>query len=352
MKKFDRGINYYMLHENEVKNKIKENPKFLFEESIDEKTHEYLTENKILPYGSHVLSLVDDSKIKWSSIHQNYLIRNGIILSEVETIFKNFNGKVSTAVLFENFGTILSINACLACFSSGDVDFSASISEFPEIEKCMNEIGYAREVRRGVPDSIMTTFVKQGVLPNKDFYVNFEWKPIARRYIRNMRELHQRLEQFRYENIKLLENGIKVLSNEALLYFNLLHVSIGHYYNTSPGVRLYADIDRLIRHSEKIDYIKIFSWSEEDNQSIRVFTALRLVQDILNTPIDDYEIFASKKTKKFSNKIIKYLWNKKMNSYTKKTSIYNQWKIDSFSEGMAFIPYALTRLIKLNRSGK
>lgn len=350
MKKFDRGINYYMLHENEVKNKIKEIPNFLLEESRDEKTHEYLTENKILPYGSHVLSLIDDSKIKWSSVHQDYYIRNSIVLNEVETIFKNFNGKVSTAVLFENFGTILSINACLACFSSGDVDFSASISEFPEIEKCMNEIGYVREARRGVPDSIMTTFVKQGVLPNKDFYVNFEWKPIARRYIRNMKKLHQRLEQFRTNNFKLLDNGIKVLSDDALLYFNLLHVSVGHYYNTSPGVRLYADIDRLIRHADKIDYQKIYSWAEEDNQTIRVFTALKLVKEILDTPTQDCSHFVSKNELSYSNKIIAYLWNGTQNTYANRISIIDQWRIDSLSEGMRLIPYALLRIAKLNKS--
>lgn len=349
MKKFNKGINYYMLHSSEVLIQIKNDNTFLVEKAKSNKTIEYLSENKIIPYGAHVLSLINDDEKKWSTIHKSYEKRNLIILEETRKIFKRFSDRLHTIFLFENFGTILSIDACLACFSSGDIDLSANPKDYDEIEKCMLELGYVKEIRRGVPDSIMTTFSKQKVLENKDFYVNFEWKPIARRYIKNMINIHNRLEQFRKKNIKVLDNGIKVLSNEALLYFNLLHVSIGHYYNTSPGIRLYADVDRLIRHAKDIDYNKIFTWAEEDKQSIRIFTTLKLAEEILNTPIQDCSQFVTKQTIKYSSKITRYLWDVSSNSYINKTSILNQWKIDSMSEGMNLVKYACLRLIKLNR---
>ncbi|BCR36099.1 nucleotidyltransferase family protein [Mariniplasma anaerobium] len=350
MKNFNQGVNYYILHPDEVLEQVKANPNFLIEELKNMELVDYLLENKILPYGAHTLSLVDENNDKWSSIHREYEKRNHNILEETRTIFQKFSSTDKNIILIENFGTILSSNACLGCFSSGDIDLSADSSDYHEVIKYMSELGYIKESRRGVPNSIMTTFSKANVLEGKKFYVNFEWKPIARRYIIGIKKLHRRLEHFRKNNYKTLDNGIKVLSDNALLYFNLLHVSIGHYYNTSPGIRLYADIDRLIRHSSDINYNKIFLWAKEDDQTIRVYTALSLTRDVLNTPIPDCNHLINNNIFKFSSKIKKYLWSVKKSSYINRTNIFDQWMIDAMSEGMNIFTYCLLRIVRLNRT--
>lgn len=353
MKLFNKGINLFVMHEDAISddtiNQIHNN----FNIGTVKEIEKYLQNNKVLPYGAHVLNKVSkgDAIQYWSGIHLKFENRNIKILTETKKLFKQFSDfNIQTVTLFENFGTILLTDACLGCFSSGDIDFTADYSEKQKIESALHELGYINNLRRNVPEYIMSTFGTENVLEGDFFWINIEWRPIARRYIRKIDLLERRLGEFRTRNSQILENGIRVLSADALLYFNLLHVSVGHYFNTSPGIRLYADIDRLVRSNQKINIQTIFSWAKEDGQVVRVFTALKIASDILDTPINVNDLKISKREMKYSNKIVKYLWSRKTNSYVIRDSIVSQIILDSYAEGINLFRYLIERFIKLNRS--
>lgn len=353
IKSFNNWSNLFVVHESELlREDIIELLKHEFPINNYNEMYQLLMQRKIVPFGAHILkSLENEMNIEndyWSNIHEKYLVRNINIKNEMIRLFEYFElNHVKSICLFENFGTILLANSCLGCFSSGDVDLNADKAEKEVINNLLIQLGYKSKKRRGVSEEIMSSFYIHGVIPENDFWVNIEWKPIARSYIHTMKKLQERLAFLRAHESIILENGIRLLNPTAMIYFNLLHISIGHYYNVSPGIRLYVDVDRLSR-AKSIDWNSILKWASEDKQEIRIATSIKLCRYFLNSPLP--EITFIPKIEKRSNQIVDYLYNKKSKSFLPKVFVHNQILIDSLSEDVSLVAYMFRRLISLNRN--
>lgn len=238
--------------------------------------------NKILPFLVHKLkdSAEIDPKFrdKALSLHDAFLSRSKKILSELQEVFHTFDENAITGVIVvENFATIVATNGCLGCFASGDVDLMARNSDYSVIAQALRQTGWQENLRRSTDEKLMSSFSK--MILGEEFYLNFEWKAVSRSYFLNEKSLGRRVEWFRHQGHVRRVHGINILANEPNLYLNCMHLSIGHYYGTTPGLRLYKDLELHLRDSD-MNFVNIVKWAKEDGTITRLETCLQLYSDI------------------------------------------------------------------------
>jgi hypothetical protein len=183
---------------------------------------------------------------------------------------------------------------------------------------------------------------------NKDiiqggFWVNVIWKPVTRAFL-VQDKYEARLFRDRLFAKLIPGTEIRVLDDTSLMYFSALHISAGHYFTLSPGLRLYVDIDRLARN-KKIDWDKIIEWSEEDDAGIRIFMVLYISHKVLKTPIPEKiykNIFSSNRNKKLFN----YLINSESYKFQNKSSILRRLYVEIASDDKTLIINFFRRVFK------
>lgn len=309
--------------------------------------------NKVLPFAAHILVCLGIDREYWISKHDLFLTRNIKILTSVVNVFEKFeeNG-IKSAVLCENFAVLLSSEECLGCFCSGDVDIYADISERNLIISVMNDLGF----KMPAPIVQMSEYAGQSIqfvnyeLLSQEFWVNIIWVPVTRAFLYQDRyKKRLQLERSRCEKYK--SSSIKLFDKTALLYFCCLHIAAGHYYSLSPGVRLYYDVDRLVR-SREINWDKIEEWQREDVVGFRVAVVLYLSKILLNAPVPDFSYRRAISKMKIKC-LVRYLVDPKSKHLQSKNSLLRRLWIEVVSES-AFVPLALIRLLYrvVNRSLK
>ena len=225
----------------------------------------------------------------WRNVHQAYIDRNEQVLEMLNGIFRNFHslGGKSLSVQ-ENFCSVLSSDISIGCFASGDVDLYAKGEEMEMLIEALEKNDF---ISRRRPDKnikqtpAFTEFFNDKALEGKGYCINLMKTPITRDDFM--------LDQSRYENRLLyewpkLENykGTEIFYFEptAVLYACSLHIACAHFFAASPGLPLYCDVDRIIRHRE-VDWNKIKNWSIEDQAGLRIALVLDLSKFFLNTEI-------------------------------------------------------------------
>ena len=245
-----------------------------------DKTESIAKEWKIISYVSHTLSIVFPEEKRWMDIHKQYLKRNELLLEVLEKVFADTEKEgITSLCVTENFGSILRGHACLGCFQSGDIDMTADRSEQKKIEAVFQKYGFILK-----SDTVQVTKYKNtGLIPG-GFSFQITWVAVARSYL-NQKAPTKRLAESRIAATAIEGKHIKVLNPTEQLYFCSYHISAGHYYTLTPGIRLYADIDRLLRGNQKIEWDKVFDWSREDNVGLRVVLPIYLSHKFLKTPV-------------------------------------------------------------------
>ena len=299
---------------------------------------------KILPFAAHVLMDLDLDHEFWSKIYNKYVNRNIQIKLLVNNIFKEFeNNNCNSVVLVENFAVILSSNSDIGDFSSGDVDMYANINEKDNISRVLNEFDFFSNDQ---PKKIGEYSGQSMQFNNKDFlngfWINIIWKPVTRAFlVQDKYEKRLKKELLNYKKIK--QTNIKVLSDNALVYFCALHISAGHYYTLSPGLRLYVDIDRMC--TLNIDWDKIKLWEVEDNAGIRISFALIICNKIFNSGVP-INIFNSHLNKSRNKNFLNYLCNESNNLMQTNSNIFHRLYVELLSDNKPFIISLINRLIK------
>lgn len=278
-------------------------------------------DNQILPFAAHILSDLGCDKSYWDSIHQKYVERNIEIKSIVENLFYEFNkSECESPTLTENFAVVLASKSCIGCFCSGDVDISADIKEINKITKCLNSIGfYSKEQPKKIGEysGQSMQFFNKTELSGKGFWINIVWVPVTRAFL-IQGKYQERLKRDRLNASNIFNSNIRILDYTSLLYFCCLHSSAGHYFTLTPGIRLYVDIDRLVRNTN-INWNDIVSWEKEDNAGMRISMSLYLSKKLLNTPIPDSIISRITLNKRFKT-LAKYLIDVKSSKIQNKSS--------------------------------
>lgn len=307
---------------------------------------DFLTKHKILTFGAHFFVETNLDKDYWAEYHTEFKIRNSLIIEQLDKLFNEANNKgISTMYLFENFGTLLLVDSCVSCFQSSDVDIYADISEYKAIHDVITDLGFDKGVGRKINEKIMTTFKVNLPSINSYFYINFEWKIIARTYLINESRLKARVTNEIFNGNKFIKGNIKIFEPNLLMYLNLLHVAIGHFYIEPPGIRLYVDIDKLAR-DERIDWSKIHCWAKEDGNSIRVAVVKELYMGMFDNqslPVNDL----NEKEKKYFYRLRNYLVDKN-GVLRERYGIFNQVIVESASSGLSVLEYVYRRLTNQN----
>lgn len=299
---------------------------------------------KILPFAAHVLMDLNLDYEFWSKIHRKFVVRNTQIKLLVNNIFKEFEkNNCNSVVLTENFAVILSSNSDVGDFSSGDVDMYANLDEKDNIRRVLNKFDFFSNEQ---PDKIGEYSGQSMQFNNKEFlngfWINIIWKPVTRAFlVQDKYEKRLKKELLNYKKIK--QTNIKVLSDNALVYFCALHISAGHYYTLSPGLRLYVDIDRMC--ALNIDWEKIKLWEAEDNAGIRISFALLICNKIFKSKIP-VNIFSNCLINYRNKSFFNYLYNEKYNETNTTSNIVHRLYVELLSDDKPIIISLINRLIK------
>lgn len=333
---------------------LEEREKNLLLEAYDEYGRSFFYDlsenNRIVPFAAQIfISLACDVSF-WSEKLQFYIKRNESIKDLLEDIFsKADHYSCKSVTLTENFAVVLTTGICIGCFSSGDIDLSADLMEKDKITKWLNSFGFFSKEQ---PDQIGEYSGQSMQFHNPDiieegFWINVIWKPVTRAFL-IQDKYDKRLSSDRLLAKTKEGSEIRILDDTSLLYFCALHISAGHYYTLSPGLRLYVDLDRLVRNNN-IDWSSIDKWEDEDNAGIRISVALYLSHLLLKTPIPKSVIQRALVNNR-SKGLINYLYNSETNQIQGKSSKIRRLYVELASDNKFIVTNFFSRIFQLIRS--
>lgn len=301
---------------------------------------------KVLPDVAYaMMSLGMDESGSFEKDYYNYEKRSREIFSSLSDFFITAEKSgVESMCIIENMGTLL-CNPMLpiGCFSSGDVDLFADRRFAAETEKAAKQCGYERISNKGsgFRDEITLRYKNSGVT-DKGFKLNINFLPVSRRAINQERYLERILSAKKIPAPSF--PSLKILEPTMQLYFAALHISIGHFYVCSPGIRLYCDIDRLIR-SCPIDWELLEKYEKEDLSGTRIYLPIYISRLWLGTPVPD-SIIKRVKASECANVIL----DKFVIKTPENLNRFKRLAIDLYSDDTNLICAAIARIFgKSNR---
>jgi len=309
-----------------------------------------MSNNKIIPFAAHVLIDLECDVDFWREKHNFYVKRNQAIKDLLESIFATMSDfQCESVTLTENFAVLLATNACIGCFSSGDVDLSADISERDKIVDWFRSFNF---LSNDPPQSIGEYSGQSMQFFNPDlidggFWINVIWKPVTRAFL-VQDKYDVRLSKDRLLARTLGKSSIRILDDTSLLYFCALHISAGHYFTLTPGLRLFVDIDRLAR-SPRIDWDNIVKWELEDKAGIRISMMMYLVAKVFNTPIPE-KVYSKALQNRRNRQLARYLLNRNTNEVQSNSSRLRRLYIELASDDKNLVTNFLNRFLRLAMS--
>lgn len=241
---------------------------------------------KIIPFVADVCSYLRLDKKLWDNIINDYKNRNLKIIKMLNDLFYQFHlNNCFSPCVTENFGVLLSLDQNIDCFCSGDVDISIDFEEIHSIKKVLKSMGFSKINRRNYKYPISEEEYLCPVKYLPQFYINIVWKPVVREkeFTLDQRRVSLWLKKQRRRSVSYKNTNIKILKPESMLIHCIYHISAGHYYTASPGIRLLSEIDRIIRY-------KNLNWNEIWNQArkLRIIKRLQitlvLTMKVFDTP--------------------------------------------------------------------
>lgn len=340
-KLFATLINQLMFSEEAVTPEINAS----IQESVDklgaDSIESLAKETKIISYASHTLSKVFPEAQRWKQIHDRYVTRNELLLDVLDKVFLNAEEVgITSLCVTENFGSVLRGHACLGCFQSSDIDMTADRSEQKKIESVFQKYGFYLK-----SDTDQVTKYKNNEIIPDGFSFQITWVAVARSYL-NQKAPTKRLIDSRKGATAIEGKHIRVLNPTDQLYFCSYHISAGHYYTLTPGIRLYADIDRLVRGNKEIEWDRIFEWSKQDNIGLRAVLPIYLSHHFLNTPVPD-TLVRYIKTNKFAVRFANRLLDPNDMGFGCNSGTLHRLYVDLASNGTS-MPKAIIEKIKGN----
>jgi hypothetical protein len=305
------------------------------------------SDNKIIPFAAHVLIDLECDVDFWREKHNFYVKRNQAIKDLLESIFATMSDfQCESVTLTENFAVLLATNTCIGCFSSGDVDLSADISERGKIVDWFRSFNF---LSNDPPQSIREYSGQSMQFFNPDsidggFWINVIWKPVTRAFL-VQDKYDVRLSKDRLLARTLGKSSIRILDDTSLLYFCALHISAGHYFTLTPGLRLFVDIDRLAR-SPRIDWDNIVKWELEDNAGIRISMMMYLVAKVFNTPIPE-KVYSKALQSRRNRRFARYLLNRNTNEVQSNSSRLRRLYVELASDDKNLVTNFLIRFLRL-----
>ena len=245
------------------------------------------SEKSIRPFASLTLSQIDCDSEYWHNVHKEYIDRNTLVVNAVDELFRIYYEKGGkTLVVVENFGALLSSGISIGCFASNDVDVSASKKEKPFLIEAFAQAGFTLGQRGSHPidNKQISTFFNPNAINGKGWWINVMWTTTSRAYLVRQERFDNRFETERQKSEFYKDTSIRILKPEAMTYYCALHIAIEHFFSASPGMCLYCDVDRVVRHRD-INWDTIVQWANEDKAGTRIPLIMDVCNYCLGTPI-------------------------------------------------------------------
>ena len=303
----------------------------------------------MLPFIAHHCMCLDIDREFWETKHTYYKERNLNIIKLLDQVFRKLEEKGCTRVcVTENFSAVLASDSCIGCFASGDVDLFVDIEMIPIVKEVMDEMGFSLGDRIKRKKCFAYEYYNETILGTK-FWLNFQWAPLTRKktHLYDQYSITRRLYQELDRTIRYKDTAIKLLSNDAMMYFNLHHIASGHYFIMSPEFRLYADIDRPLR-ALNINLEKLARWAKEDDAGFRIAMPLYICNRFLETPCDLTIVMSGLDVRRF-NKLKSFLINEERMTIRKPPKnipgyLFFLTRIELLSDGTSLTKALLRRL--------
>ena len=310
-----------------------------------DKFHNFAKDQKILPFVAHTLKYLELDTNFWLSEHKVFIDRNSKIKEFLEELFSaTHEFSCFSLTLTENFGALIASNSCIGDFCSGDVDIYADLEELNNIIRLMNFFNFfskeqPKDIGEYTGQSLQffcSSFLDDG------FWINIIWLPVTRAFL-IQDKYTKRLNEHRQMAVTVRGSNIRFLEPTSLLYFCALHISAGHYFTLNPGLRLYVDLDRILRKCE-INWCDLLKWEKEDNAGNRISMAIYLSHRLLGSPIPDH-IHSKIFNKKRNKKLFKYLFNAKKHSIQSNGSVLRRLYVELASDDKPLFTNLLYRSV-------
>jgi hypothetical protein len=215
-----------------------------------------------------------------------------------------------------------------------------------KIAAALEELGFLKKERKSYHTRIEQDEYLAPDCYLDGFYINIVWRPVIREkdYTIDQRLVDEWLRQERNKGINFEQTNIRLLCPESMLLHCIYHLSVGHYYCASPGIRLITEVDRIIR-TNVLDWDQIWKTSSSLKITKRVQVALLLSQSILDTPMD--EIHMEAKPAKTVEKLVHSFYHSENGVMTIKEPIglVSRLKVDVMSDEGNYMTSSLKKCI-------
>ena len=296
-----------------------------YEEMGKDSFTELVQRKKILPFAANTLCNCGIDREYWSSVLNEYRIRNRKIIDVLDKIYATFKSEqVNKIFVSENFGALLASGNDIGLFGSGDIDNYADPCEKERLYRAFDKLGWKRKERYSGKHQIAAEFFPQESesLPDK-FYFSVDFYPLARLKLPCFINADDFVEWDKVYEYK--ETNIKLPPNEALTYICMLHISL-HSFSRAPDIRLYFDL--LNTSKINVNFKKIAEWAKRDAVCVRISVASELSNLLMKTSYPDLLTKLSKR----NNKIKRIVYDVSINDLIYDPNKLKVMLIESFCD--------------------
>lgn len=199
------------------------------------------------------------------------------LIDALRAVTRHLNGVPWCAV--EGAAVLLGTEMARAAYPSGDLDIMVEAGHEALVERAFESEGFEHQDRRSRPTCrVEYTRIDQGVrqwLEAGTEIFDRMWVPLSFRSL-----THAWLAR----RVPSHEPGLFVLSPTDALVVAAIHASM-HSFVRAPGLRLYAEIDRLAR--QDVDWDVVIRDLRECRASARALVSLRIAAGLLGSPVPD-----------------------------------------------------------------
>ena len=243
-----------------------------------------VTGKKILPFAARTFSMYGFDTAFWEKHLQRLRTRNRKILRCMDEAYASLRQHgVQKMFVSENFGALLSAQADIGLFASGDVDNYADPAEKEGIYQAFEALGYTRKERyAGLHQIAAEFFPPEDMDVPEKFYISVDFYPLARLKLPCFVQTDQFVDW--RQLTRYGDTAVVLPPPNALMYICMLHISL-HSFSRAPDIRLYIDL--LNMSKTRIDYAAIREWCMRDHTCTRAAVAAELANRLMKTQIPD-----------------------------------------------------------------
>lgn len=259
----------------------------LYEQIGDEEAWQSATDNKVLPHVAHTLQEISGNRHapqRWMRVHEQYKRRNLCFIDELDQLAGVLAETHNPAVLVEAGSILYGVYPCKGCFSSDDIDLLVDATQRQKIHQVLVAAGFETGVQQWSVPSSRQAYCKP-VSADSVLWLNVMFEPLSRRWVAPVEALDCQEILARAQRVSDHEAGLLLPATEDHVLLCALHASV-HGYVRPPGLRLYVDVDRVVRY-RPLNWDLVLERANAWQVKRRVFIALAIATGLLNTPIPE-----------------------------------------------------------------